>query len=63
MKAKFIDFYQLWSGLEDEIEISGFEIEDDGKKKRIKEKVNRDKFVPHQVSFYKEVIQKIHEHV
>ncbi|MFS0821245.1 NUDIX hydrolase [Bacillus sp. 1P02SD] len=63
VKAKFIDFSQLWLGVKDEIEISGFEIMDDGKKKKINEKVNRDRFVPHQVSFYKEVIQKIQEYV
>ncbi|MEH7237950.1 NUDIX hydrolase [Bacillus sp. JJ1562] len=63
VKAKFIDFSQLWFGEKDEIEISGFEINDDGKKQIIKENVSRDKFVPHPVSFYKEVIQKIHEHV
>ncbi|RFB17177.1 NUDIX domain-containing protein [Bacillus sp. HNG] len=63
VKATFIDFSQLWFGEKDEIEISGFEIKNDGKKKKINEKVNRDRFVPHQVSFYKEVIRKIHEYV
>lgn len=63
VKTKFIDFAQLWFGEKDEIEISGFEIYDDGKKQIIKESVSRDKFVPHQVSFNKEVIQKIQEKV
>jgi isopentenyldiphosphate isomerase len=63
VRVKFTDFAQLWFGDRDEIEISGFEINDDGKKQTIKENVNRDKFVPHQVSFYKEVIQKIQEHI
>ncbi|MDR4890323.1 NUDIX domain-containing protein [Fredinandcohnia sp. QZ13] len=63
VKATFFDFSQLWFGAVDEIEISGFEIKDDGKKKKINKKVNRDRFVPHQVSFYREVIRKIHEHV
>ncbi|WP_010280795.1 NUDIX hydrolase [Bacillus timonensis] len=63
VKAKFTDFSKLWFGEKDEIEISGFEITDDGKKQIIKENVSRNKFVPHQASFYKEVIQKIHEHL
>jgi isopentenyldiphosphate isomerase len=63
VKAKFTDFAQLWFGEKDEIEISGFEINEDGKKLIIKENVTKDKFVPHQVSFYKEVIQKIQEQI
>jgi isopentenyldiphosphate isomerase len=63
VRVKFTDFVQLWFGERDEIEISGFVINDDGKKHTIKENVNRDKFVPHQVSFYREVIQKIQEHI
>ncbi|WP_100404284.1 NUDIX hydrolase [Bacillus solitudinis] len=63
VKAKFIDFSQLWFGEKDEIQISGFEINDDGKKQIMKENVSRDKFVPHQVLFYKELIQKIQEQV
>jgi isopentenyldiphosphate isomerase len=63
VKVRFNDFSKLWFDERDEIEISGFEIIDDGKKQIIKESVSRDKFVPHQVSFYKAVIQKIQEQV
>ncbi|WP_419880507.1 NUDIX hydrolase [Peribacillus sp. B-H-3] len=63
VKTKFIDFAQLWSGEKGETEISGFKINDDGQKQIIKESVNRGKFVPHQVTFYKEVIQKIQEQI
>jgi isopentenyldiphosphate isomerase len=63
VRVKFTEFAQLWFGEKDKIEISGFEIKDDGKKHTIKENVKRDKFVPHQGSFYKEVIQKIQEHI
>ncbi|MEH7380875.1 NUDIX domain-containing protein [Bacillus sp. JJ1533] len=63
VKAKLIDFSQLWFGEKDEIEINGFQINDDGIRQSMKEIVSKDKFVPHQVSFYKEVIQKINEYV
>jgi isopentenyldiphosphate isomerase len=56
VKAKFTDFAELWFDERDEIRISGFEINNDGNKLMIEENVNRDKFVPHQISFYKEVI-------
>ncbi|MFD1779174.1 NUDIX domain-containing protein [Fredinandcohnia salidurans] len=63
VRAKFKDFADLWLGTKDEIEISGFEINNSGKKVLLKKKVNRDKFVPHQVSFYKEVIHKIYKKI
>ncbi|MBU9721309.1 MULTISPECIES: NUDIX hydrolase [Bacillaceae] len=63
VKAKLIDFAQLWFGDKDKIEINGFKINENGNKQIIKEYVARDKFVPHQVLFYKEVIQKIQEQV
>jgi isopentenyldiphosphate isomerase len=63
VRAKFTDFAQLWFGERDEIEINGFEINNDGKKLINNENVNRDKFVPHQISFYKEVIQKIQRQI
>ncbi|MCM3442189.1 NUDIX domain-containing protein [Metabacillus halosaccharovorans] len=62
VRAKFTDFAQLWFGEKDEIEISGFEITDEGEKCSIRKHVSIDKFVPHEVSFYKEVISKLQEH-
>lgn len=63
VRSKFKDFADLWFGTKDEIEISGFEINNSGKKVLLKKKVDRDKFVPHQVSFYKEVIHKIYKKI
>lgn len=63
VKGKFEDFAKLWFGEKAEIEISGFEINEDGKKLVIKEHVKRDKFVPHQVAFYKEVIEMMQAHM
>jgi isopentenyldiphosphate isomerase len=62
-RANFDDFADLWFGVKDEIKISGFQINNDGKKVEFEEKVNKDRFVPHQVSFYKEVVQKIREQI
>ncbi|WP_285766909.1 NUDIX hydrolase [Peribacillus sp. SI8-4] len=63
VKATFSDFAQLWSYEKDEIEIKGFEVDKDGKTLEIKKYVSRNDFVPHQMSFYQEVIQKIHEQI
>jgi isopentenyldiphosphate isomerase len=63
VKTKLVEFAQLWSGEKDEIKISGFKIDDAGERQNIQENVNKEKFVPHQVAFYKEVIQKIQEQV
>ena len=59
VRVTFSDFVQLWFGHKDEIEICGFEINDQGKKLELNKKVKRDQFVPHEDSFYKEVIQRI----
>lgn len=63
VRAQFNDFTELWLGERETIEIKGFEINKDGNKILIKEDVGRDKFVPHQISFYKEIIQKIKEQI
>lgn len=63
VKTKLEEFAQLWNGEIDEIEISGYKIDDAGEKKTIQENVSKEKFVPHQVDFYKEVIKKIQAQV
>ncbi|MEH7255694.1 hypothetical protein V7111_26670 [Neobacillus niacini] len=62
VKVEFNDFIELWLGERETIEIKGFEI-NDRNKTLIEEYVGRDKFVPHQISFYKEIIQKIKEQI
>ncbi|MEH7385278.1 NUDIX domain-containing protein [Bacillus sp. JJ1521] len=63
VKAQFTDFAQLWFGERDEIEISGFEVKSDGSMLLIEKNVNKDKFVPHQTFYYKQVIKKIKEQI
>lgn len=59
VRTTFSDFAELWRGHKEEIEICGFEINDKGERNLIEKNVNRDQFVPHEVSFYKELIQRI----
>ncbi|PMC34308.1 NUDIX hydrolase [Bacillus sp. UMB0899] len=63
VRVEFTKFSQLWFGERNEVGIFGFEINNDGKKVEIKAHVNRDQFVPHEVSFYKEIIQRIQEQI
>lgn len=63
VRAEFNDFTELWLGERETIEIKGFEINKDGSKILIKEYVGRDEFVPHQISYYKAIIQKIKEQI
>ncbi|WP_349408521.1 NUDIX hydrolase [Pseudalkalibacillus sp. SCS-8] len=63
VRARFSDFAQLWYGERDEIEINGIEINENGKKVEKEEMVNRNHFVPHPISFYNVIIQKIGEQI
>lgn len=45
------------------IEIKGFVINKEGDKTIIEKNVGRNKFVPHQISFYKVIIQKIKDQI
>lgn len=63
VKVEFNDFIELWYGEKDFIRIKGVEIKKDGNKTLIDEDVGMDKFVPHQILYYKTVIQKIKEKI
>ncbi|MFJ7932687.1 NUDIX domain-containing protein [Peribacillus sp. NPDC096448] len=63
VKAEFNHFVELWFAERETIKIRGFEIEKDGNIILIDGNVGRDKFVPHQLKFYKTVIQKIKEKI
>ncbi|MDR7000182.1 NUDIX domain-containing protein [Neobacillus niacini] len=63
VKAEFNHFAELWFGERETIKIRGFEINKDGTKIFFEESVGRDKFVPHQIKFYKTVIEKIKENL
>lgn len=59
IKADFQNFESLWKGDLDSIMVEGFRIDGDGHQVDYKEAVGRDKFVPHEQSFYLEVIERI----
>lgn len=61
VKTEFNQFAELWFGERETIKIKGFKLKKDGNKILIDENVGRNKFVPHQLKFYKEVIEKIKE--
>ncbi|MRX72683.1 NUDIX domain-containing protein [Bacillus lacus] len=57
--VEFKEFCELWLGERDTIDVNGFQIDKEGNRGLYAENVGRDKFVPHHISFYKEVIEKI----
>ena len=61
VKTEFNQFTELWFAERETIKIKGFKLKKDGNKILIDENVGRNKFVPHQIKFYKEVIEKIKE--
>lgn len=63
VKVEFNHFIELWLGERETIKIKGFEINKNGNKILIDENVGRGKFVPHQILYYKTVIQKIKEEI
>ncbi|MEK3886510.1 NUDIX hydrolase [Bacillus sp. FSL K6-3431] len=63
VKVEFNHFVELWFGERETVRIRGFKIKQNGNKTLIDENVGRDKFVPHQLKFYKTVIQKIKEKI
>ncbi|WHY80066.1 NUDIX domain-containing protein [Neobacillus sp. WH10] len=61
VKVKFTDFTDLWSGNLQEINMKGFEINNKGEKLVIDRMAGKNQFVPHELSFYKTIIQLIKE--
>ena len=61
VKVEFNHFAELWFGERDTIKIEGFKIKNDGIKVLVDEIVGRAKFVPHEIKYYKTVIEKIKE--
>lgn len=59
VKADFADFIQLWFYEIDEINIKGIEVDNNENIVIIEKYIKRNDFVPHETSFYQEVIQLI----
>ncbi|WP_019636539.1 NUDIX hydrolase [Paenibacillus fonticola] len=60
-RARFNDFVKLWLGQQNQIDIHGFQLDDDGQKRKVKQTVGRNQFVPHDESFYQAVLHQIKE--
>jgi isopentenyldiphosphate isomerase len=63
VKVEFDDFYEFWLGKKEEIRIKGFEINNDGRKISIDKIVGKNKFVPHEKSFYESIVKLISEKI
>jgi len=61
IKVKFSDFIELWCGVKQEINIKGFEINNNGEKIVFNRMAGKNEFVPHGLSFYETIIQLIKE--
>ena len=65
VRAKLIDFSQLWTGEKSDVLIEGFEIDHEEKPIFFSEKVTKSAFVPHESSYYESIINgmfsNIHE--
>ncbi|WP_270181006.1 NUDIX hydrolase [Alkalihalobacillus sp. CinArs1] len=59
VKVELDEFEALWDDTAETIQVEGFEIDQEGCKRLINERVGKEKFVPHEVSFYKAVIERI----
>ena len=62
-KAEFNDFHELWLGDLNDINITGFKIDECGINALINMTVQRNHFVPHEKSFYQSVIKMIRQKI
>jgi isopentenyldiphosphate isomerase len=59
VRAEFETFYELWLGKKQEIKVEGFEINEAGQRNAINKTVSKDRFVPHENSYYEAVLKMI----
>ena len=55
------DFYALWQGTRQLIEVNGFEVSESGDRVKIHRMVGRESFAPHPISYYNRLIQVLKE--
>jgi isopentenyldiphosphate isomerase len=63
VKVALNDFVDLWFGERETVKISGFEMAKNSDKTFFEKYVGREQFVPHEINFYKTVIEKIKEKI
>lgn len=57
--TRFSDFYELWMGQRDQIDLQGFVMDEQGNRIEINKVVEKVQFVPHDEEFYKLIVDKI----
>lgn len=63
LKTEFDDFYELWIGDLEQISVKGFKIDSGGNRVLVDKIVERNQFVPHEISFYQSVVKLIKEKI
>jgi hypothetical protein len=63
IKTKFDEFHALWKNDKDEINVEGFVIDELGNKVFFNENVGKERFVPHEKSYYDEILSLICSHL
>lgn len=63
VKAKFDDFYQLWTGGRAELEAEGFEITAAGERVSLTMRLDKSRFVPHEQSYYEAIVKLIRNQI
>lgn len=61
--ATIDDFYALWKGRKDSIEVSGFVVDINGATTEIHRDVTKVDFAPHPLSYYLELLELLNEHI
>lgn len=59
--ARFDDFYELWVGGKEKVDIHGFVLDDEGNRLHISKAVGKEHFVPHEDAFYQTIVKRIAE--
>lgn len=59
VRVELIPFVSLWQGELEEIDITGFRVEQDGTRTPIHQMVNKTSFVPHEQSYYDKICEEI----
>lgn len=60
VRTEFASFYKLWIGETDQIRVEGFEVHEENKI-WIDKIIGKDSFVPHEISYYENVVKLIAE--
>ncbi|OEH93784.1 NUDIX hydrolase [Bacillus solimangrovi] len=63
VRIMFEDFCNLWLGKQDFVKVQGYEIDINGKRINVDDRINKEQFVPHELTYYKSIINKISDRI